>query len=82
MSRKEVAEAKMGRDDAEEVAGVSLIPNFPVWADIELVMSHHGEERILVGGRPKTLEETMKKWYLAQGYSASTFARDAVKSHR
>ena len=75
MSRKEAAEAKLARDDAEEVAGVSLIPNFPVWADIDLVMSHHGEERILVGGKPKTLEEAMKKWYLAQGYSASTFAK-------
>lgn len=75
MSRKEAAEAKLARDDAEEVAGASLIPNFPVWTDIDLVMSYHGEERILVGGKPKTLEEAMKKWYLAQGYSASTFAK-------
>ena len=75
MSRKEAAEAKLTRDDAEEVVGASLIPNFPVWTDIDLVMSHHGEERILVGGKPKTLEEAMKKWCLAQGYSASTFAK-------
>jgi hypothetical protein len=75
MSRKEAAEAKLARDDAEEVAEASLIPNFPVWADIDLVMSHHSEERILVGGKPKTLEEAMKKWYLAQGYSASAFAK-------
>jgi hypothetical protein len=75
MSRKEAAEAKLARDDAEEVAEASLIPHFPVWADIDLVMSHHGEERILVGGKPKTLEESMKKWYLAQGFSASAFAK-------
>jgi hypothetical protein len=75
MSRKEAAEAKLARDDAEEVVGASLIPNFPVWTDVDLVMSHHGEERILVGGKPKTLEEAMKKWFLAQGFSASTFAK-------
>jgi hypothetical protein len=75
ISRKEAAEAKLARDDAEEVAGASLIPNFPVWADIDLEMSYHGEERMLVGGKPKTLEEAMKKWFLAQGYSVSTFAK-------
>jgi hypothetical protein len=65
MSRKEAVETKLARGDVEEVAGATLIPNFPVWPDINLVMSHQGEESTLVDRKSKTLEEAMKKWYLA-----------------
>jgi hypothetical protein len=58
-----------------ETVSVSLAAHFPIWKDVEVVMSQHSEERMLVGGRPKTLEEALKKWYLAQGYSAATFAK-------
>jgi hypothetical protein len=74
-SRKEVAEAKLAEDDVQENVDTSLTADFPIWDDVEAVMSHHSEERMLVGGRPKTLEEALKHWYLAQGYSAATFAK-------
>lgn len=74
-SRKEVAEAKLGEDDVQKNVGTSLSADFPIWDDLEVVISHHGEERMLVGGRPKTLEEALKHWYLTQGYSAATFAK-------
>jgi hypothetical protein len=66
-SRKELFEAKLAEDGVHETASTPLAADFPVWKDVELVMSHHTEERMLVGGRPKTLEEALKKWYLAQG---------------
>jgi hypothetical protein len=74
-SRKEAAEAKLAKDGVQETVGDSLGAGFPTWDDVEVVMSHHGEERMLVGGKPKTLEDSLKKWYLAQGYSAATFAK-------
>ena len=69
LSRKE------RQNGAQESAGASMLADFPVWEDVDVVMSHQGEERMLVGGKPKTLEEALKKWYLAQGYSAGTFAK-------
>ena len=75
MSRKEAAEARSARNGVQEPVGASLLADFPKWEDVDTVISHQGEEKMFVGGKPKTLEEAMKKWYLAQGYSVSTFAR-------
>ena len=75
MSRKDAAEAKLARNGVQEPTSTSLLAAFPEWEDIDIVISHQGEEKMLVGGKPKTLEEAMKKWYLAQGYSASAFAK-------
>jgi hypothetical protein len=65
-------EAKLGEDDVQKNVGTSLPADFPIWDDVEVVISHHGEERMLVCGRPKTLEEALRRWYLTQGYSAAT----------
>jgi hypothetical protein len=65
----------LAEDGVQETVRASLAADFPIWEDVELVLSHQSEERMLVGGRPKTIEEALKKWYLAQGYSAATFAK-------
>ena len=47
-----------------------------VWQDMNLVMCIHGTEDIFVGDFPKTIDDYFKRYLLALGYSATTFARN------
>lgn len=52
-------------------------PEAPIWPDMELVIRNQGEDKIFIGGRPKTLEEAEKKVLLTLGMSTTSFARDS-----
>ncbi|KAI9713960.1 MAG: hypothetical protein M1820_000690 [Bogoriella megaspora] len=48
------------------------------WPDMDLFIGIHGEERMFIGGRPKTANESLKKLYMATGATdVSNFARDS-----
>lgn len=46
------------------------------WPDMEQFIAIHGEEFLFMGGRPTTIEDSLKRLMLSQGISATAFASD------
>jgi hypothetical protein len=49
-------------------------PAFPVWEDIESLISFRGEQAIFVGTRPTNPKDYFKRYSMAIGISATAFA--------
>jgi hypothetical protein len=58
------------------VAARLAVSDMPQWPDLELVIAKHSTERLFVGGLPKDLTQCFKRFSLACGSSAVTFARN------
>ncbi len=54
-----------------------ISPDAPTWPDMELLIRIQGVAKIFIGGRPTTLEDVQKRFHLAMGLSARTFAKDS-----
>jgi hypothetical protein len=57
----------------QEFPGTQWSPN---WPDMEQFIAIHGEEFLFIGGRPTTVENSLKKLMMSQGISATTFVQD------
>ncbi|KAL1985781.1 hypothetical protein VTN96DRAFT_7403 [Rasamsonia emersonii] len=44
------------------------------WEDMEKVIEFHDEKHIFIGGKPKDVNDTYKKLWLAMGFAPSSFA--------
>jgi hypothetical protein len=53
------------------VATRLIAPDSPKWPDMEFLIEQQDETRLFFGGRPKTLEECVRKVYLMMGRSAA-----------
>jgi hypothetical protein len=51
-------------------------PEDPVWPDMEYFLHHQDVDNLFFGGLPTSMEEALKKYLLAQGISATNYARN------
>lgn len=58
------------------VAARLTVGDMPQWPDLQLVIAKHSPERLFIGGLPKDLTQCFKRFSLASGSSAMTFARN------
>ena len=56
-----------------------ISPCAGAWPDMELVIRNQGENKVFIGGRPKTLEDAHKRLCLALGMSLTGFAKDTSR---
>ncbi|KAL6245621.1 hypothetical protein RBB50_007620 [Rhinocladiella similis] len=55
----------------------NLHPDAPIWPDLELVIRNQDPARVFIGGIPSTLEDSVKRFFLAMGMSSSMLARNS-----